>query len=239
MHPIRTVRAVRTFAVVALLGASAVSQAPAAKPQEPAKKPAPQALALGMTIDAKVALKDIDGVEHKASDYRGKIVVVNFFSTECPVQNGWDPQLAAIEREFAKKGVVFLNIDSNRSEIGDEPQKPAGDAKPYADIRQHLAEKKLPYTMLVDHGNVVADLFGARTTPDIFVFSAEGKLTYRGLIAETAKGEPKQHLRDTLGKLLAGEKVEPFQTTPQGCGIKRVPKAKAKDPAGEGKERSK
>jgi thiol-disulfide isomerase/thioredoxin len=224
------------------------AQNPAAKPQEPARPAAPAAAAApktlkpGMRLDQNLALLDIDGKQHRSGDYQGKVVVVNFFSIECPVQGGWDPELAAIQREFAAKGVEFLNIDSNSSEIGAEPPKPEAQkpdsAKPYDNIRKHLAAKKLPYTVLVDHGNAVADLFGAKCTPDIFVFGTDGRLVYRGLIAEeAAKGEKKQHLRDTLTKLLANEKVEPFQTTPQGCGIKRVPKAKPKDAAGEGKEK--
>src|SRR5262249_33477692 len=163
----------RLFCALALLSAVVPSQDPAAqnppsKAQEPAKPAAPAApktLKLGMRVDGKVTLADIDGKQHKAGDFEGKIVVVNFFSIECPVEGGWDPELAAIQREFAAKGVEFVNIDSNSSEIGAEPPKAEAGAKPYDNIRKHLAAKKLPYTVLVDHGNVVADLFGAKCTP--------------------------------------------------------------------------
>lgn len=195
--------------------------------EKPAQdKQEPKQLQLGMRVQRETVLKDIDGKEHKAGSYMGKLTVVNFFSIQCPIQQAWDPTLAAIQREYEKKGVVFLNINSNHTEIGKEPPKTDGDAKPYDNVREYLKKKELPYTVLVDHGNVVADFFEARTTPDIFVFGTDGRLVYRGLIDDdqrrTKGDQAKRYLKDTLDKLLAGEKVEPFATTPQGCTIKRV-----------------
>jgi hypothetical protein len=121
---------------------------------------------------------------------------------------------------------VFLSIDSNVSEIGREAPRVDGIVAPYAGVRQHLKERGLPYTVLVDHGNVVADYFEAKTTPHVFVFGKDGKLVYRGLVDDDqmeAKGDKAKHyLRDTLEQLLAGKQVEPFETTPIGCSIKRV-----------------
>ena len=66
--------------------------------------------------------------------------------------------------------------------------------------RLHLA--------VVDHGNVVADLFAATSTPHVYVFGADGRLVYRGLVDDDQRDrnpEGRQdYLRDTLTKLLAG-----------------------------------
>lgn len=216
---------------------------PAAKPEakatdaDAAAVNKPKALSLGTRANGGIALKDIDGNEHRAKSYQGKVTVVNFYSIQCPIQAAWDDRLAAIQNEFAKQDVVFLNINSNRTEIGDQPPAQKEGEKPYDEIRQHLQAKKLPFTVLVDHGNVVADAFGAKTTPDIFVFGKDGKLVYRGLVdddqAQRKGDEAKRYLHDVLTKLVKGETVEAFETKPQGCSIKRMPKKAAAAGAGQ------
>lgn len=213
----------------------------AASPESKQEGKPAKVLSLGMRAQGDIVLKDIDGNEHRAKSYQGKITVVNFYSIECPIQAAWDDRLAALQNEFAKQGVVFLHIDSNRTEIGDVAPPASGDEKPYDEIRQHLKAKKLPFTVLVDHGNVVADALGAKTTPDVFVFEKSGKLVYRGLVDDDQRNrkgdQAKRYVHDVLTKLVAGEQVEASETKPQGCSIKRVPKAQpAVEPAAAGKK---
>lgn len=226
--------------LVALATPLAAQEATRAAAQDaPAAAQQPKTLALGMRVNGNTVLKDIDGNEHKAKSYQGKITVINFYSIQCPIQAGWDGRLAAIQREFGEQGVVFLNIDSNHTEIGTAPPEPKEGEKPYDNIRSHLKDKDLPYTVLVDHGNVIADAFGAKTTPDVFVFGTDGRLVYRGLIDNDQRGnkgdDAERYLHDVLTKLVAGEKVEPSETKPSGCTIKRVRKPKAA-PAAAAKE---
>jgi peroxiredoxin len=211
-------------------------------PQPPVEKPkeqveAPKVLQLGQRVNGLTTLPDLDGTPVLARDLMGKLVVVNFYSIQCPVQRAWDQRLAAIQQDFAAKGVVFLHIDSNVTEIGEQPPKVEGDEKPYAKVREHLAAQKLPFRVLVDHGNKVADLFDARTTPHVYVFGTDGRLVYKGLVDDDQKDRNadarNNYVRDVLGKLLAAEKVEPFATKEQGCSIKRVG-AKAKGSGGKG-----
>ena len=208
---------------------------PAVKPAEATQKAEMKTLSLNTRANGGIVLKDIDGNEHKAKSFQGKITVVNFYSTTCPIQAAWDDRLAAIQNEFSKKDVVFLNINSNRSEIGETPPVAKDGEKPYDNIRKHLAAKNLPFKVLVDHGNVVADAFGAKTTPDVFVFGKNGKLVYRGLVdddqANKLGDKANRHLNNVLTKLVAGETVESYETKPQGCSIKRMPKAPAAEPA--------
>ena len=192
---------------------------------------APQELKLGGVVDNRITLADIDGKQHTTADFEGRITVVNFWATRCPWQRGWDPTLAEIQREYSSKGVTFLMINSNQGngEIVDNDLKD-GD-KPYQEIRKLLAKEDLPYTVLVDHHHVVADLFDAKTTPDVFVFDGKARLVYRGLIDDDARGEKgdeaTHHLRNALDALLSGEELEPREDKPFGCTIKRI-KKKAK-----------
>lgn len=213
----------------------------------PAEKPAPKVLELGQRIDGELNLLDIDGVAQKAKDLMGKVTVVNFYSIQCPVQAQWDERLAQIQKDFAEQGVVFLHIDSNVTEIGEKPQaQPAADdkeaKKPYENVRAHLAEKGLPFRVLVDHGNKVADLFAATSTPHVYVFGVDGKLVYKGLVDDDqrdAKADKRtNYLRDVLGKLTKGETVEAFSTKEVGCSIKRMgAENRGRRPRGEGRRR--
>lgn len=223
--------------------------APAAPPPVPVTKPTPEqpatpkVLQLGGRIAGDLQLLDIDGKPQRAEDLKGKVTVVNFYSIQCPIQAAWDQRLADIQKAFATQGVVFLHIDSNVSEIGEQPPAADAEGKPYDKVRVHLQKKQLPFRVLVDHGNKVADLFGATTTPHVYVFAADGRLVYRGLVDDDQRGnraeERTNHLRDTLTQLVAGKPVEPFATKEVGCSIKRVGKGErgGRRPRGEGRGR--
>jgi peroxiredoxin len=225
-----------TLVLAALAAAPVLAQTPPAPAPVPAQDPQqdpegkekakPVLLELGKTLPKPIALPDIDGEVHRSQQYAGKVVVVNFWSTTCPIMKGWESRYAAIHRAYAEQGVVFLTINSNEGngEIGDREPKKEGDL-PYQKIRDHLKAHELPYEVLVDHQSQVADLFQARTTPDIFVFDSKGVLVYRGLIDDDPRGDKGEktthHLKTVLDALLAGEAVEPLATKPIGCGIKR------------------
>jgi peroxiredoxin len=197
-----------------------------AEQQQEKKQDAPKTLQLGARVDGKTTLTDIDGKPVTAHEFMGKITVVNFYSIQCPIQRAWDSRLAEIQKEFEAQGVIFLHIDSNVTEIGEEPPKADGDKKPYDNVRQHLKEKGLPFRVLADHGNKIADFFEAKTTPHVYVFGQDGKLVYKGLVDDDQKNRNAEkrtnYLRDVLGKLSKNEKVEAFTTKEEGCSIKRV-----------------
>lgn len=64
-----------------------------------------------------------------AHEFMGKVTVVNFYSIQCPIQRAWDGRLA-IQKEFESQGVVFLHIDSNVTEIGEEAPSPTASRSP-------------------------------------------------------------------------------------------------------------
>ena len=248
------------LASLSFLALSAAGFAQDAPPQDPAQppkaeakpateKPALKTLELGQRIDGELSLRDIDGQEQKAKDLMGKVTVINFYSIQCPVQAQWDERLAQIQKDFAEQGVVFLHIDSNVTEIGEKaPEQPKADdkegKKPYENVRAHLAEKGLPFRVLVDHGNKVADLFAATSTPHVYVFGVDGKLVYKGLVdddqRDTKQDTRTNYLRDVLGKLTKGETVEPSSTRAVGCSIKRLGgnnRGGGRRPRGEGRRR--
>lgn len=199
----------------------APTQEPGPKTEAP-KQEAPKTLQLGQRAHGDVTLTDLDGKAVKAHDFMGKVTVVSFYSRKCPIQKAWDARLAQIQKDFEGQGAVFLHINSNGNEIDANED----DQKPVETLKAHLKDKGLPFRVLLDHGNKVADLFDAKTTPHVYVFGADGKLVYKGLVDDDQKDrnadKRTNYLRDVVGKLLKNEKVEPFATKEEGCSIKRV-----------------
>jgi hypothetical protein len=77
----------------------------------------------------------------------------------------------------------------------------------------------------VDSQHAVADAFGARTTPHVFLFDGTGVLVYTGAIddnVDSAKKVKKNWLQDAMNAVAKGQPVPVAQSKPLGCSIKRV-----------------
>jgi hypothetical protein len=81
-----------------------------------------------------------------------------------------------------------------------------------------------PY--LVDTDSKLADAFGAKTTPHVYLFDSEIKLVYRGSINDKyenkSKEATKHYLKEAIEELGAGDEVSNNDTREIGCSIKRV-----------------
>lgn len=156
-------------------------------------------------------LPDTEGQMHRLADYRGQIVILNFWSAECPVSRELDGYFHQRYQQWAHEGITLLAIDSN-SHYEDEV------------IRQVKAERGLPFPILRDRGNVVADLYDALTTPHVFVIDREGVLRYRGAVDDRTfrKRVPERnYLEEALAAILADRPVPQPETEPYGCTIVR------------------
>ncbi len=151
-----------------------------------------------------IALKDLLG--------RSKAVVVIFDATRCPYALGYKERVASMAKEYAGKGVVFVTVNSNKTEASEEV---AADAKKHG----------LDFPVLKDEGNRVADLYGAKKTPEVFVLDPKGTLLYHGRIDEThddPKNVKSPDLKNALDAILAGKPVPAAETKAFGCSIKRA-----------------
>jgi peroxiredoxin/mono/diheme cytochrome c family protein len=173
---------------------------------------------VGYKVD-DFTLEDTAGKSHKLKDYRDrKAVVVVFLGTQCPINNAFLPRLAELHKTYADKGVQFLAVNSNRN---DTPQR----------VAEHAKENKVPFPVLKDRGNVVADNFRAERTPEAFVLVG-GKVVYRGRIDDQfgyrhRRDEPTTHeLADALDDVLAGKAVRVAVTEVEGCLISRAVQTK-------------
>jgi peroxiredoxin len=152
-------------------------------------------------------LHDTQGKLHSLDDYRGRIVIVNFWSCECPHSERADGLLMAL---LNKWNVVLLSIASNQNESAQS-------------VEEAARSRNIPM-VLIDAGHVVADLYEAVTTPHVFVVDVDGILRYRGAVDDVTFRQRKPtrfFLDEVVGSLVNGQLPTLTETPAYGCTIVR------------------
>lgn len=157
-----------------------------------------------------LSLVDPGGHTVKFSPDDQRITVVVFVSSRCPMSNAFNFRLNELYNQF-KSQVLFLIINSNVSESLDE-------------VRRHSREMGYDFTVYKDVNSDAADLLGAQATPEAFVISQEGRVTYHGNIEDSPNPErTKQHsLRMAIEAILDGKPVPIPETHFLGCTLRRA-----------------
>ena len=151
-------------------------------------------------------LKDLYGKEFSLSEFKDKVVVLEWLNIGCPVSKGAHEEqtMQKTYRKYAGKGVVWLGIDTTSGASAEKD-------------RVYGAEMMLPYPILMDAEGKVGHAYGAKTTPHMFVIDKTGKLAYAGAIDD--KGDT-NYVANAIEAVLAGKEPSPSQTKSYGCGIK-------------------
>jgi len=116
-------------------------------------------------------LPNLNGRLESPGMYRGRIVIVNFWSCECAHSERTDRSLGAACVQWGDE-VVLLNVAPNTNETPEA-------------IRETAASRHLS-TVLLDTGNVAADIYGVEITPHVFVIDRQGILRYQGPVDDVA-----------------------------------------------------
>jgi len=171
-----------------------------------------------VALDAAVkdfTLKDADGSPHTlyALSEEKQATVVVFLATQCPVATDYVERIATLVKVYEKKKVQFIGINSNKQET-------------VAEILEYNKKHGLEFPALKDPENKIADYFGARRTPEVFLLDAERVLRYTGAIDNRPKEPTKHYLRDALDSVITGKDIPKSskKTRAVGCTIKRVRK---------------
>jgi peroxiredoxin len=149
-------------------------------------------------------LSDSTGKAVKLSDIKDKIVVLEWINKACPVSHGKLTTMKSTAEKYVNKDVVWLAIDSTHGRTA-------------AEDLEYAKENKLPYSILLDGDGAVGHLYGAKTTPHMFVIDKQGVLAYAGAIDNK---KDRNYVEEAVDALLAGEKVEVATTKPYGCSVK-------------------
>jgi peroxiredoxin len=159
-------------------------------------------------------LPGTDGEQHAFPDGGGPAVVV-FTCNHCPYALAWHDRFVALAGDYADRGVSLVAVNPNDAE------RYPGDS--FDAMRERVeADGGWPFPYLRDEDQSVARAFDAKTTPDVFVFGADGRLAYRGA-PDADHQDPSlgaAWVRDALDALLAGERPQRPETEPKGCSVK-------------------
>jgi len=158
------------------------------------------------------SLPGSDGSNVALSSLKGKIVVLEWINPDCPfVQRHYQAgTMKKLADAYRGKGVVWLAVNSTHYMTAETS-------------RQWVAKYGLPYPILEDQSGRVGRLYGARTTPHLFIINAAGQLVYSGAIDNDPSGANSpgiNYVAQALDELLAGKSVSLAETKPYGCSVK-------------------
>ena len=202
--------AVLAVSVVVLIGCESKepSEEPSTEPSE-GLEPAVARKAPEFTLNS------FDGKMISLSDYKGKIVVLEWFNYECPFvlrHYGNPPTMIELANKYKDKNVVWLAINSTNH------------ATPELNI-EFAEKRKLPYPILDDRSGTVGRAYGAKATPHMYIIDTKGSIAYQGAIDNNERGRKRQgvinrYVDKALAELTSGKDVTTTDTMPYGCTVK-------------------
>lgn len=154
-------------------------------------------------------LQDLNGETYRLQDAGGSLLVLNFWSMECPWAEKGDKALAAMDVDWGRDALLW-RIASNSDESVEQ-------------LRE-VAQARGLGPVLRDGDHAVADEYGAVTTPHVYVIDRDGVLRYKGALNDADFKEPepeRNYLADALAAVERGESPDPPETKGRGCTIVR------------------
>jgi len=164
--------------------------------------------------NAQFALHDVEGALHTQDEWTpARAVVIFFVTTDCPLSNGYAPEMNRIEQAYAPRGVRVYAVQGDTTIADDE-------------VRRHAHEFAYRFPVLLDPQQILSRYTGATITPEVAVLSADGKVAYLGRIDNRVEDFGKTRLqatefdlRDALEAVLAGRPVAHPRSHAIGCAI--------------------
>lgn len=161
-------------------------------------------------------LKGIDGKTYQLSQFRGKVVVLEWTNPNCPfVQRVYKEIMPSVQKKYSDK-VVWLTVNSTNPDHADFES--AEDLKKtYENWRANFV------SMLLDSDGKIGKMFDAKTTPHMFIIDKEGKLVYAGGIDDDPRGSKEEkvnYVDAALTNLLSGKEIAVATSRPYGCSVK-------------------
>jgi len=167
------------------------------------------------------AATDATGATHTLSSYRGKVVVLEWSNHDCPYvrKHYGSGNMQALQSQAAKEGVVWLTVVS--SAPGRQGYVEGLEAQKLTEDREAK-----PSAVLLDAQGSVGRLYGARTTPHMFVIDKAGNLAYAGAIDDRPSASrssldgARNYVSEALAALRESRPLEVAATRAYGCSIK-------------------
>lgn len=159
--------------------------------------------------------------EVKLSDFKGKFVVLEWLNHGCPfVRKHYDSgNMQSLQKKYTGQNVIWLSI------VSSAPGK-QGHVDEKGALREKLDNKSAATDILLDPAGKVGQLYGAKTTPHMYIIDKEGTLVYQGAIddqPDTDKNSipgSKNYVVQAMNELMNGKKVTAHTTKSYGCSVK-------------------
>lgn len=186
-----------------------------------AKTESPKVAAVVDQPAPNFTLTNVAGKTVSLSDYKGKFVVLEWVNFDCPFvkKHYGSKNMQTLQATFAKKEVVWLSICSSAK--GKQGHFEGKDLTERITQEAHAAS-----SYLIDGDGAVGRMYGAKTTPHMFVINPEGTLIYAGAIDDKPSANPddiktsQNYVQLALDAAMAGKPVATKASAPYGCGVK-------------------
>ena len=164
---------------------------------------------------------DTRGNSLTLSDYRGTTVILEWTNHDCPyVRKHYDSgNMQRQQQASTDQGAVWLSI------ISSAPGK-QGHVTPAQADALTVKRNAAPSAVILDEKGDIGRLYGAKTTPHMYIIDADGKLAYMGGIDSIASSNPgdiekaTQYVPAALAEMMNGKPITSSVTRPYGCSIK-------------------
>lgn len=167
---------------------------------------------------ADVKMKDISGKEVSLNHAKGKNgLLVMFSCNTCPYVIRNQQRTNEVCKYALENNIGVVLVNSN------EAQRDEDDS--YEAMKEYAKGQAYGWYYAVDKNSVIADAFGAKRTPENFLFNKEGKLVYHGAIDDNPSdpgGVNRSHLKEAITELVNGKDITVKTSRSVGCGIKRL-----------------
>src|SRR5262245_11062146 len=168
------------------------------------------------------SLRDLHGSARSLQSFTGHpAIVLAFVGSDCPISNLYMPGLVELEKKYRGKKVQFLAVYPNESEDFDQ-------------VGAHAYERNVPFLVLKDFGQKLADALGVIRVPGVAVLDGDFALRSRGRVddrygvAFRKDKATRDDLAEAIEEVLAGKQVSVPETEADGCLLDRGKKVPAK-----------
>jgi len=146
-------------------------------------------------------------------------ILVIFTSNTCPFVVMWEDRYALLETRCKESNIGMVYINSNQA-------KRDGDDS-IDQMKRHAYRMSYSFPYLIDVNSELANSFGAKTTPHVFLFNKNKKLVYKGAIDDNYSSiddVESEYLLNALEEMFNQKRISLVETRAVGCSIKRVKK---------------
>ena len=164
---------------------------------------------------------DSNGNKHSLSDFKGKTVVLEWTNHDCPyVKKHYNSgNMQQLQKNATDNGVVWLSIISS---------KPGKQGHVSGKQANELTQSRnaAPTAVILDETSEIGRLYGAKTTPHMYIIDKTGQLVYMGGIDsipssnESDIAKANNYVTAALDAMAAGKPVKDSVTRPYGCSVK-------------------